>query len=84
MPLNLLNVSWKVKLNIKPSAANDRYVVNGFDISNAFYQFQCYVKTMIDEDGSFCLEYHAQHILALSSIFLVKPLQFHEDVKPPG
>ncbi|KAG0162539.1 hypothetical protein DFQ28_001111 [Apophysomyces sp. BC1034] len=36
---------------------------------------------MLDEDETLCLESHVQHILALSSIFFVKPLQFHEDVK---
>jgi hypothetical protein len=63
-------------LAISTPAHNDRYVVEGFDVSNAFYGFQCAVNHKIEQGGILTLESHVQHILALSSIFFSKTSAF--------
>lgn len=70
-----------MNIDIRRPIDGDHYSVNGFDISDAFHQFQCAVETTLKENGSLHQESHVHHILALSSIFLVKPLQFHDDIK---
>ncbi|KAI9499488.1 hypothetical protein BDB00DRAFT_752901 [Zychaea mexicana] len=49
------------------------FIVKGFDVSNAFYDFQCAVNLRIAKGNLLMFESHVQHVLALSSIFLIKP-----------
>ncbi|KAI8140613.1 hypothetical protein BJV82DRAFT_621805 [Fennellomyces sp. T-0311] len=60
-----------------PPPMNQRFrLSNGFDVSYAFYQFQCSLR----HDVEFYMETHVHHLLAMSSIFLVKPGRMREDI----
>ncbi|KAI9309596.1 hypothetical protein BJ944DRAFT_226692 [Cunninghamella echinulata] len=71
------------EFDISPPSADDRYKFNNIDISELFYQFQLSVKNYLtsSQTPSLQLESHLQHILSLSSILLLKPNRFHDDLK---
>ncbi|KAL0077877.1 hypothetical protein J3Q64DRAFT_1621212, partial [Phycomyces blakesleeanus] len=50
------------------------------DITKGFYDFRNYVKTVIDEPRLLTYESHVQHVLALSSILLLKPARTNSDL----
>ncbi|KAI7878825.1 hypothetical protein K492DRAFT_208687 [Lichtheimia hyalospora FSU 10163] len=63
--------------SFSPPPANKRYLLpNGFDVTYAFYQFQC----SIHANAELYMESHVHHLLALSSIFLIKPGRNHKDI----
>ncbi|CAO3650600.1 unnamed protein product [Cunninghamella blakesleeana] len=59
---------------------NDRYIYNGFDIYEAFYRYQLYVKDYLKEN-ILTMEIDTHHILALSSILLLKKDRMHPEIK---
>ncbi|CAO3591617.1 unnamed protein product [Absidia cylindrospora] len=60
--------------------ADDRYFVEGIDISLNFYDFQKHVRGMINSNPLF-VETHVHHLLAMSSILLLRPRCIHQDLK---
>ncbi|KAL0135343.1 hypothetical protein V8B55DRAFT_1343642, partial [Mucor lusitanicus] len=50
------------------------------DITKGFHEFRHYVKTIIDEPRLLTYESHVQHVLALSSILLLKPGRTDNDL----
>ncbi|KAL0083267.1 hypothetical protein F4703DRAFT_1706576, partial [Phycomyces blakesleeanus] len=59
---------------------NDHLVFQNNDITKGFHNFRNYVKTIIDELRLLTYESHVQHILALSSILLLKPARTNSDL----
>ncbi|CAO3597884.1 unnamed protein product [Absidia cylindrospora] len=55
----------------------DRYTIGDFDVSEAFYNFQCSLK---NRQHKFHLETHLHHILAASSILLITPGRMPSDL----
>lgn len=70
-----------IRRDIYRPTAHDRYTVEGFDISEGFYQFQLLAQEMANTPKSIHMESHVQHVLSLSSIFLAIPGHFHKDIK---
>ncbi|KAI7873803.1 hypothetical protein K492DRAFT_117310, partial [Lichtheimia hyalospora FSU 10163] len=67
-------------LNLSPPPMDDRLVFNGNDLSAQFYDFQLDIKNRLQGDITITIEEHVQHLLALSSILLLKPGRTHEDL----
>jgi hypothetical protein len=59
---------------------NDHLVFQNIDITKGFHEFRHYVKTIIDEPRRLTYESHVQHVLALSSILLLKPSRTNSDL----
>ncbi|PHZ09086.1 uncharacterized protein RHIMIDRAFT_263899 [Rhizopus microsporus ATCC 52813] len=59
---------------------NDHLVFQNIDITKGFHEFSHYVKTIIDEPRLLTYESHVQHVLALSSILLLKPSRTNSDL----
>ncbi|KAI9026004.1 hypothetical protein CLU79DRAFT_73926 [Phycomyces nitens] len=59
---------------------NDHLVFQNIDITKGFHEFRHYVKTIIDEPRLLTYESHVQHVLALSSILLLKPCRTNSDL----
>lgn len=59
---------------------DDRLVFLQTDVSLRFYDFQLSIKRRIDSKQQLTLEENVQHILALSSILLLKPARTHADL----
>ncbi|KAG0162296.1 hypothetical protein DFQ30_002389, partial [Apophysomyces sp. BC1015] len=59
---------------------DDRLLFNGIDISARFYDFQLDVNNLLQQDTATTIEEHVQHLLALSSVLLLKPGHTHEDL----
>ncbi|KAI9006718.1 hypothetical protein CLU79DRAFT_779087 [Phycomyces nitens] len=74
-------MSYKFRMNLCRPTAHDRYIVEGFDVSEGFYQFQLLVQNMVNIPKILQMESHVYHVLSLSSIFLVIPGHFHNDIK---
>ncbi|KAI8969073.1 hypothetical protein BDF20DRAFT_805077, partial [Mycotypha africana] len=68
------------ELSFSPPSMESRLHFNNIDVSNQFYKFQLDVQSRLREDGTFTIEEHMQHLLALSSILLLKPARTHEDL----
>jgi len=58
----------------------DRLLFNSIDVSAQFYKFQLDAQSRPREDAAFTIEEHMQHILALSSVLLLKPACTHENL----
>ncbi|KAG1054433.1 hypothetical protein G6F43_003565 [Rhizopus delemar] len=59
---------------------NDHLIFQNIDITEGFHDFRHYVKTIIDEPHLLTCESHVQHVLALSSILLLKPSRTNSDL----
>ncbi|KAI8080887.1 hypothetical protein BDF21DRAFT_317903, partial [Thamnidium elegans] len=59
---------------------NDYLVFQNIDITKGFHEFRHYVKTIIDEPRLLTYESRVQHVLALSSILLLKPCRTNSDL----
>lgn len=55
-------------------------IFNNFDISARFYSFKQDVSNHIQQGIATTVEEHVQHLLALSSILLLKPARTHKDL----
>ncbi|CAO3607412.1 unnamed protein product [Cunninghamella blakesleeana] len=78
--LNLPTNVTSITNQIPPPNSDDHYILNEFDISQAFYNFQLSVLNYI-KSNTLCIETQAHHIFALSSILLLKKNRMHTDVK---
>ncbi|KAI8062680.1 hypothetical protein BC940DRAFT_369997 [Gongronella butleri] len=58
---------------------SDAWIFQGVDVSNKFYMFQQEAKRLA-ASGAMALETHAQHLLALSGILVLKPGRTHPDI----
>ncbi|KAI8086653.1 uncharacterized protein BX664DRAFT_264424 [Halteromyces radiatus] len=65
------------QLSFKSPAPDDRYTVNGFDVSGAFYEFQESIK---NHKHKLPLESHLHHALAASSILFLKHGRYPDDM----
>ncbi|ORY99290.1 hypothetical protein BCR43DRAFT_436279 [Syncephalastrum racemosum] len=61
----------------EPPAYHDRFVWEGIDVSAAFHRFQQAALETLDREEVLDYEKHAQHVLALSSILLLKSNRTH-------
>lgn len=68
------------ELSFSPPPMEDRLLFNNIDVSAQFYKFRLDVQSRLREDATFTIEEHMQHILALSSVLLLKPARTHEDL----
>ncbi|KAK4518417.1 uncharacterized protein ATC70_008634 [Mucor velutinosus] len=68
------------ELSFSPPPMEDRLLFNSIDVSAQFYKFQLDAQSRLREDAAFTIEEHMQHILALSSVLLLKPARTHEDL----
>ncbi|KAL0076380.1 hypothetical protein J3Q64DRAFT_1611908, partial [Phycomyces blakesleeanus] len=59
---------------------NDHLIFQNNNITKGFHDFCNYVKTVIDELHLLMYESHVQHVLALSSILLLKPARTNSDL----
>ncbi|KAI8384411.1 uncharacterized protein BYT42DRAFT_544318 [Radiomyces spectabilis] len=59
---------------------NDHLFFQNIDITKRFHEFRHHVKTIIDEPRLLTYESHVQHVLALSSILLLKPSRTNSDL----
>ncbi|KAI8096143.1 uncharacterized protein BX664DRAFT_382639 [Halteromyces radiatus] len=59
-----------IGIEYQPPSPDDRYLVGNFDASQAFYDFQLFVA---NHKAKYYLESHLHHVLAASSILLVRP-----------
>ncbi|KAI9006705.1 hypothetical protein CLU79DRAFT_879219, partial [Phycomyces nitens] len=55
----------------------ERYFVDNFDVSDAFYQFQ---QSIVIGKDSLLMESHVHQILTMSSILLIKPDRMNNDI----
>lgn len=58
----------------------DRLIFENIDVSSRFHDFQLQVKRRLNENNHLTLEENVQHLLALSSILLLKPGRTHTDI----
>ncbi|KAI8080002.1 uncharacterized protein BX664DRAFT_206674 [Halteromyces radiatus] len=63
---------------IKIPSINDRYLLNGIDVSMLFYAFQAVVANNFSRELS--VENNVHHILSMSSILLLQKDHFHPDL----
>ncbi|CAO3635760.1 unnamed protein product [Cunninghamella blakesleeana] len=68
--------------NFTLSDISKRYIVNNFDVSQSFFNFQQLVKSKILSNEKLSIESDVHHILSLSSILLLKTDRMHGDIKP--
>ncbi|ORX55693.1 hypothetical protein DM01DRAFT_247548, partial [Hesseltinella vesiculosa] len=59
---------------------NDHLVFQDIDITKGFHEFRSSVKTIIDKPRLLTYESNVQHVLALSSILLLKPSRTDSDL----
>lgn len=74
-------MSSEFRMNLCRPTEHDRYIVEGFDVSEGFYQFQLLAQKMANIPKSLHMKSHVYHVLSLSSIFLAIPGHFHNDLK---
>ncbi|KAG0162143.1 hypothetical protein DFQ30_003095 [Apophysomyces sp. BC1015] len=74
-------MSSEFRMNLCHPTEHDQYIVEGFDVSEGFYQFQLLAQKMANIPKSLHMESHVYHVLSLSSIFLAIPGHFHNDLK---
>ncbi|RCH83557.1 hypothetical protein CU097_002167, partial [Rhizopus azygosporus] len=65
---------------LSPPPIKDRLLFNSIEVSARFYGFQLDVPNRLQEGIAITVEEHMQHILALSSVPLLKPARTHEDL----
>ena len=68
------------EINISPPTTDDRMIFNDIGISARFYSFKQDVNNHIQQGIAITVEEHVQHLLALSSILLLKPARTHKDL----
>ncbi|CEG64714.1 hypothetical protein RMATCC62417_01640 [Rhizopus microsporus] len=68
------------EINILPPTTDDRLIFNDIDISARFHSFKQDVNSSIQQGIAITVEEHVQHLLALSSILLLKPARTHKDL----
>ncbi|KAI8369349.1 uncharacterized protein BYT42DRAFT_538620 [Radiomyces spectabilis] len=69
-----------MNLDIYEPKADDHFMIDEFDISKVFYNFQVSMHKRILQGECLKMESHVQYVLLLlSSIFLVKPKRFHDN-----
>ncbi|ORY99289.1 hypothetical protein BCR43DRAFT_489040 [Syncephalastrum racemosum] len=68
------------QLEFEPPADDDRFVWEDTDVSAAFHGFRLMVKAKLERKETLTYEGDVQHILALSSILLLKPDRTHPDL----
>lgn len=68
------------KLDFPVPIEHDRFIFENIDVSSRFHDFQLQVKRRLDENKHLTLEENVQHLLALSSILLLKPGRTHTDL----
>lgn len=59
---------------------HERLIFENIDVSGRFHDFQLQVKRRLIENKHLTLEENVQHLLALSSILLLKPGRTHTDI----
>ncbi|KAI9282317.1 hypothetical protein BY458DRAFT_486626 [Sporodiniella umbellata] len=74
-PEDIIKLGWVFLL-----PDNDHLVFQNIDITKGFHEFRHYVKTIIDEPRLLTYESHVQHVLALSSVLLLKPCRTNSDL----
>ncbi|CAO3626379.1 unnamed protein product [Cunninghamella blakesleeana] len=67
-------------INVKLPNENDRLIIDGKDVSMAFYNFQQFTINRLQKKKLYW-ESDIHHILSLSSIFLITPERMHKDVR---
>lgn len=67
-------------INTSPLTTDDRLIFNLIDISARFHSFKKEVNNSIQQGITITVEEHLQHLLALSSILLLKPARTHKDL----
>ncbi|RCH77832.1 hypothetical protein CU098_004391, partial [Rhizopus stolonifer] len=68
------------ELSFSPPPMEDRLLFNSIDMSAQFYEFQLDVQNRLREDAASIIEEYMQHMLAFSSVLLLKPARTHEDL----
>ncbi|KAI9008938.1 hypothetical protein CLU79DRAFT_498955 [Phycomyces nitens] len=59
---------------------HERLIFENIDVSGRIHNFQLEIKRRLNENKHLTLEENVQHILALSSILLLKPGRTHTDI----
>ncbi|CAO3654370.1 unnamed protein product [Cunninghamella echinulata] len=67
-------------INIQLPDINNRLIINGDDISFAFFKFQKFTMDKLRMEKLYW-DTHLHHILSLSSIFLITPGRMHQDIR---
>ncbi|KAG2206527.1 hypothetical protein INT47_008544 [Mucor saturninus] len=67
-------------LDFAVPAEHERLVFENIDVSCRFRNFQLQVKRRLNQNKHLTLEENVQHLLALSSILLLKPGRTHTDI----
>lgn len=68
------------EINTSPPTTDDRLIFDFIDISAQFYSFKQDVINHIQQGIAITVEEQVQHLLALSSILLLKPARTHRDL----
>ncbi|RCH77880.1 hypothetical protein CU098_003402, partial [Rhizopus stolonifer] len=68
------------ELDFAVSTEHERLIFENIDVSCRFHDFQLQVKRRLNENKHLMLEENVQHLLALSSILLLKPGRTHTDI----
>lgn len=69
------------EINTSPPTTDDRLIFNFIDFSAQFHSFNQDVNNRIKQGVAITAEEHAQHLLALSSILLLKPARAHKNLQ---
>jgi hypothetical protein len=68
------------ELSLSPPPMDDHLLFNGIDVSARFCDFQLDVNNRLQQNIVLTIEEHVQHLLALSSVLLLKPERTHNDL----
>ncbi|KAG1468010.1 hypothetical protein G6F56_004083 [Rhizopus delemar] len=68
------------EINTSPPTTDDRTIFSDIDISLRFYSFKQDVNNHTQQGIAIIVEEYVQHLLALSSILLLKPASTHKDL----
>ncbi|CEI97536.1 hypothetical protein RMCBS344292_11667 [Rhizopus microsporus] len=68
------------ELDFAVPTEHERLIFENIDVSCRFHDFQLQVKRRLNENKHLTLEENVQHLLALSSILLLKPGRTHTDI----
>lgn len=83
LPLNVDACSTNTsvfELDFAVPIEHERLIFENIDVSGRFRNFQLQVKRRLNENKHLTLEENVQHLLALSSILLLKPGRTHMDI----
>ncbi|CEP14353.1 hypothetical protein [Parasitella parasitica] len=69
-----------LELDFAVPIEHERLIFENIDVTSRFRDFQLQVKRRLNENKHLTLEENVQHILALSSILLLKPGRTHTDI----